>query len=85
MNKKLSVFLFIVTVALIACEGKVNITETTYEPKLFIQGVLVPGEMPRIAIRRNFPLNDPLIEPAGCPAAFAATLTSLSLPLGEFA
>ena len=66
MNKFCAV-LIVAMMMLIACQGKVNITEATYEPKLFIQGVLVPGELPRIAIRRNFPLNDPLIEPSEIP------------------
>ncbi|MFB3080334.1 MAG: hypothetical protein ACE1Y1_00980 [Nitrosomonadaceae bacterium] len=76
MMKKLSAFLIIPFMLLIACQGNVSITEATYEPKIVIQGILIPGQVPQIAIRRNFPLNDPLIEPTEIPLTDAsATIT----------
>ena len=72
MMKKLSAFLIIPFMLLIACQGNVSITEATYEPKIVIQGILIPGQVPQIAIRRNFPLNDPLIEPTEIPLTDAS-------------
>ncbi len=76
MMKKLSAFLIIPLLLLNACQGNVSITEATYQAKIVIQGILVPGQLPQIAMRRNFPLNDPLIEPTEIPLADAsATIT----------
>jgi len=49
---------------LLACgKGNVSITEATYQPKIVIQGILVPGQVPQVKLRRNFPLNV-VIDPA---------------------
>ncbi len=71
MNK-LGAFLIMTTMTLLACEGKVSITEATYQPKMVIQGILSPGNVPQVAIRRNFPLNEAVIEPAEIPLTDAS-------------
>ncbi|HEX9654959.1 MAG TPA: hypothetical protein VGA99_14720 [bacterium] len=41
-----------------ACgEGTVNITDVKYQPKIVIEGILVPQQLARVRLRRNFPLD----------------------------
>jgi len=60
---KKNIFLLIITLftslALFSCgEGKVDITDAKYEPKLVISGYIFPGQnVERITIMRNVPLN----------------------------
>jgi hypothetical protein len=43
---------------LTACgSGTLSITEATYQPKIAIQSVLVPGQIARVKVGRNFPVN----------------------------
>ncbi len=46
-----------------ACgEGTVNITDVSFQPKIVIQGVLVPEQLARVKLFRNFPLNATVTE-----------------------
>jgi hypothetical protein len=64
MMNKLIDFLIPALMLLLACgKGSVSITEATYQPKIVIQGTLIPGQVPQIKVRRNFPLNV-VIDPA---------------------
>lgn len=66
MNK-LFAFFVVAPVMLMACgQGNVSITEATYQTKIVIQGVLVPGHIPQVKLRRNFPLNA-VVDPAEIP------------------
>lgn len=43
---------------LAACgEGKLAITDSTFRPKIVIQGTLIPRQPVQIKLRRNFPVN----------------------------
>jgi hypothetical protein len=62
--KKLFASFIITLVMLTACgEGKLSITEATFQPKIAIQGILIPGQVPRVKVGRNFPMNV-VIDPA---------------------
>ncbi len=58
-SKLLSLALLAVAAGLFAScgEGKVNITDASFEPKIVIQGTLIPGQPAAVRIMRNFPLN----------------------------
>jgi len=60
--RKSVIVLFIPLLQLLSCEGKVSITEATYQPKIGIQSTLVPGQEVQVFIRRNFALNAARIE-----------------------
>lgn len=65
MMNRLFTFFVIAQVMLMACgQGNVSITEATYKPKVVIQGVLVPGQIAQVKLRRNFPLNA-VVDPSG--------------------
>lgn len=54
----------LVVMMLAACgESNLSITEATYQPKIAVQGILIPGQVPQIKISRNFPVNV-VIDPA---------------------
>ncbi|MGH7600509.1 MAG: DUF4249 family protein [bacterium] len=73
--KKLFTSFIIVLMMLTACgEGTLSITEATYQPKIAIQGILVPGQVPRVRVGRNFPMNV-VIDPA----TIAITNASLTI------
>ncbi|KAA0231013.1 DUF4249 family protein [bacterium] len=63
MNK-LNAVMSLVVMMLAACgESNLSITEATYQPKIAVQGILIPGQVPQIKISRNFPVNV-VIDPA---------------------
>lgn len=54
----------LVVMMLAACgESNLSITEAMYQPKIAVQGILIPGQVPQIKISRNFPVNV-VIDPA---------------------
>lgn len=56
--KKLFRIMVPFAVLMTACgEGTVNITDVSFQPKIVIQGVLVPEQMARVKLFRNFPLD----------------------------
>ncbi len=57
--KQYKIFMLLLpALTLLACgEGKVTINESSYQPKIVIQGTLIPGQLARVKLRRNFPLN----------------------------
>ncbi len=64
LMRKLFTLLIIALLTLIACgQGDLSITEATYQPKIAIQAILVPGQLPRVRVSRNFPMNV-VIDPA---------------------
>src|SRR5574341_1852844 len=63
MNR-LFALLIIVLMMLIACgESTLSIPEAAFQPKIAIQGILVPGQVPSIKVGRNFRM-DVVIDPA---------------------
>lgn len=67
----------IVLMMLMACgEGRLSITEASYQPKIAIQGILIPGQVPQVKLSRNFPVNV-VIDPAEIP------LTNASVTITE--
>ncbi len=62
----------IVLMMLMACgEGRLSITEASYQPKIAIQGILIPGQVPQVKLSRNFPVNV-VIDPAEIPLTNAS-------------
>lgn len=53
------IFLILLTLFLLSCgEGTVEIGENTYQPKIVVEGYLVPGKyVEGIRITKNFPIN----------------------------
>lgn len=75
MNK-LNAVMSLVVMMLAACgEGNLSITEATYQPKIAVQGILIPGQVPQIKISRNFPVNV-VIDPADIPIPNASVTIS---------
>lgn len=75
MNKWYAV-LSLVVMMLAACgESNLSITEATYQPKIAMQGILIPGQLPQIKISRNFPVNV-VIDPADIPIPNASVTIS---------
>lgn len=75
MNKLYAV-LNLVVMMLAACgESNLSITEATYQPKIAMQGILIPGQLPQIKISRNFPVNV-VIDPADIPIPNASVTIS---------
>lgn len=57
---------------LIACgRGTLSITEATYQPRIAIQGILVPGQPVQVKVGRNFPVNV-VIDPSTIPITDAS-------------
>lgn len=66
----------LVVMMLAACgESNLSITEATYQPKIAVQGILIPGQVPQIKISRNFPVNV-VIDPADIPIPNASVTIS---------
>lgn len=66
----------LVVMMLAACgEDNLSITEATYQPKIAVQGILIPGQVPQIKISRNFPVNV-VIDPADIPIPNASVTIS---------
>lgn len=58
MSFKSIIFLFFVSALLTACgEGTVDTADFSYNPKIVIQGTLIPGQIAQVRLRRNVPLN----------------------------
>ena len=58
MMKKVPAFLVAVVLMLAACgKGTLSIPEDAFQPKIAIQGVLIPGQVPQINVSRNFPVT----------------------------
>lgn len=58
MMKKISAFVTLTSMAFIACgKGTLSIPEEAFQPKIAIQGILIPGQMPQVKISRNFPVT----------------------------
>ncbi|NUM76022.1 DUF4249 family protein [candidate division KSB1 bacterium] len=75
MNK-LNAVMSLVVMMLAACgESNLSITEATYQPKIAVQGILIPGQVPQIKISRNFPVNV-VIDPADIPIPNASVTIS---------
>ncbi|RIK78063.1 hypothetical protein DCC62_08375 [candidate division KSB1 bacterium] len=75
MNK-LNAVMSLVVMMLAACgESNLSITEATYQPKIAVQGILIPGQVPQIKISRNFPVNV-VIDPVDIPIPNASVTIS---------
>ena len=61
MKKNLA--LVAITSMMIACDVNVTIPDSVYEPKISIQGILVPGQLAQVKITRNFPVTA-VVDPA---------------------
>ena len=66
----------IVLLVLAACEGKVSITKSTFDPKIVIQATLVPGVVPEVRLSRNYPLDVKTIDLAEIPLTDARATIS---------
>ena len=56
--RKIGILFILPLSLLMACgQGSLSITEASYQPKIAIQSVLVPGQIARVKVGRNFPLN----------------------------
>jgi len=56
-NLRLFLILVGATVMLSCGEGVISLDNSTYQPKIVIEGTLIPGANAQIKLRRNFPLE----------------------------
>lgn len=75
MNKLYAVMSLVVMMLAACGESNLSITEATYQPKIAMQGILIPGQLPQIKISRNFPVNV-VIDPADIPIPNASVTIS---------
>ncbi|MDP4284392.1 MAG: DUF4249 family protein [Bacteroidota bacterium] len=61
MKKKTNTIFILFLLVIMSCEKTITIKQQSYQSKLSIQGLITPGELPKIYINRTVPYFDPKV------------------------